>query len=152
MEQQQSINVVEDIMDMASRRKACWREPDCNSCLKSKHNCGWCPSSSTCIPTSGNLLSPINKAICPLASERYELRTATLGCNCSTYTLLSIIITVFSTIGALILLSGVLWLLKWWGRLMRPGGWEIVVEEDGRVREGTWRRGALWPKWMLARR
>lgn len=46
MEQQQSINVVEDIMDMASRRKACWRESDCNSCLKSKHNCGWCPSVS----------------------------------------------------------------------------------------------------------
>jgi len=44
MEQQQSINVVEDIMDMASRRKACWRESDCKSCLKSKHNCGWCPS------------------------------------------------------------------------------------------------------------
>ena len=43
-------------------------------------------------------------------------------------------------------------MLKWWGRLMRSGGWEIVVEEDGRVREGTWRRGALWPRWMVARR
>jgi protein-S-isoprenylcysteine O-methyltransferase Ste14 len=59
---------------------------------------------------------------------------------------------VFSTIGALVLVSVVLWLLKWWGRTMRSGGWEIVVEEDGRVREGTWRRGALWPRWMVARR
>jgi protein-S-isoprenylcysteine O-methyltransferase Ste14 len=66
--------------------------------------------------------------------------------------LLSIIITVFATIGALILLSVVLWLLKWWGKTMRAGGWEIVVEEDGRVREGTWRRGSWWPRWMVARR
>jgi hypothetical protein len=110
------------------------------------------PQSSTCVPVSGTLLSPLSHQICPLASERYELRTATLGCNCSTYTLLSIIITVFSTIGALVLVSVVLWLLKWWGRTMRSGGWEIVVEEDGRVREGTWRRGALWPRWMVARR
>jgi protein-S-isoprenylcysteine O-methyltransferase Ste14 len=65
---------------------------------------------------------------------------------------MSIIITVFSTIGALLLVSLVLWLLKWWGRTMRSGGWEIVVEEDGRVREGTWRRGTLWPRWMVARR
>ncbi|CAD0100002.1 unnamed protein product, partial [Aureobasidium mustum] len=107
---------------------------------------------STCVPTTGNLLSPINHPICPLASERYELRTAALGCKCSTYTLLSIIITVFCTIGVLVLVSLVLWLLKWWGRTMRSGGWEIVVEEDGRVRQGTWRRGSLWPRWMVARR
>ncbi|KAG9906179.1 hypothetical protein KCU98_g5425, partial [Aureobasidium melanogenum] len=150
MEQQQ--NIVEDVMDIAGRRKGCWRIQDCGSCLKSKYGCGWCPSSSTCVPTTGNLLSPINHPVCPLASERYELRTAALGCKCSTYTLLSIIITVFCTIGALILLSLVLWLLKWWGRTMRPGGWEIVVEEDGRVREGTWKRGSWWPRWMVARR
>ncbi|KEQ59100.1 uncharacterized protein M437DRAFT_57886 [Aureobasidium melanogenum CBS 110374] len=150
MEQQQS--VVEDVMGIADRRKGCWRNQDCNSCLRSKYSCGWCPSSSTCVPSPKNLLSPLNHPVCPLASERYELRTAALGCKCSTYTLLSIIITVFCTLGAVLFVSLVLWLLKWWGRTMRSGGWEIVVEEDGTVREGTWRRGSWWPRWMVARR
>ncbi|KAI5211643.1 hypothetical protein E4T42_08176 [Aureobasidium subglaciale] len=144
-------SIMEEVTGMASRRKGCWRIQDCGSCLKSKHGCGWCPSSSTCVPTT-NLLTPISHPVCPLASERYELRTKTLGCNCSTITFLSVIVTVFCTIAALLLISGVLWLLKWWGRTFRSGGWEIVVEEDGRVREGTWRRSTLWPRFMVARR
>lgn len=144
-------SVMDDINRMTGREKGCWRIQDCGSCLKSKHRCGWCPSSSTCVPAT-NLLSPINHPVCPLASERYELRTSALGCNCSTTTLLSVIVAVFSTIAAILLLSLVLWLLKWWGRTMRSGGWEIVVQEDGTVREGTWRRGSLWPRFLLARR
>lgn len=44
MEEQQ--NIVEDVMDIAGRRKGCWRNQDCGSCLKSKYSCGWCPSVS----------------------------------------------------------------------------------------------------------
>ncbi|KAI5200262.1 hypothetical protein E4T39_05793 [Aureobasidium subglaciale] len=157
-------SIMEDVTGMASRRKDCWRIQDCGSCLKSKHGCGWCPSYIPLLDlapgldalSSTNWLIQTKSAVfhllCPLASERYELRTRTLGCNCSTTTFLSVIVTIFCTIAVLLLISGVLWLLKWWGRTFRSGGWEIVVEEDGRVREGTWRRSTLWPRFMVARR
>jgi hypothetical protein len=144
-------SIMEEMTNLTERRKGCWRIQDCSNCLRSKSQCGWCPNSATCVPAS-SILSPISSPVCPLASERYELRTSTLGCGCSTTTLVSIVITVLCTLAALLLLSFILWLLKWWGRTFRSGGWEIVVEEDGRVRQGTWRRGRWWPRWMVARR
>jgi hypothetical protein len=72
--------------------------------------------------------------------ERWELRTRTFGCNCSTTSFLVSLITVFSTIAALILLyllvKAVKWLrVAWRGR---GAGWELHVEDDGK------RWGHIW--------
>ncbi|KAG0650769.1 hypothetical protein D0Z07_2487 [Hyphodiscus hymeniophilus] len=59
-----------------------------------------CAQTSTCIPNNASiqLLAPIgNPDICPLWSERWELRSRPLGCHVSTITFLTCIISVLST-------------------------------------------------------
>ena len=130
-----------------SRLAACWRHQECSSCLDSKHGCGWCPYSSTCIPVS-SLLEPISKAnTCPLSNERFELRTKALGCGCSTTTLLSIIVAVFATVAAVLVLYRiglVLWRLN---ETFGTDSWRGTVLEikDGEIREDyDWRRKGGW--------
>ena len=126
-----------------SRAGACWSNSDCKSCTHSKHGCGWCPYSSTCVPTS-NLLKPIRDAdICPLRAERFELRTKALGCGCSTTTLLSVLVTIFATIAGLVLLYGLVLALVQFNKVFGSGtfgGTEIEVEDDGTRKERQWRR------------
>ncbi|GAB7351025.1 hypothetical protein MBLNU459_g1513t1 [Dothideomycetes sp. NU459] len=105
-----------------------------------------CKQSSTCVPAS-NLLAPLRAPVCPLGSERYELRTRALGCDCSTRTLLSVLVTVLATAAGLALLYllvlATVWALRIWG----PGawgGWEIEVGPDGKVTEGVWVRRNWW--------
>ena len=121
----------------------CWRHQTCNSCINSKHRCGWCPYSSTCIPAS-NLLSPVaNAHICPLRNERFELRTKALGCGCSATTLLSIIVTVFATLAAAALLWGVGLLVLRFNRNFGTGTWrgvEVEFKDDGARVEKEWKR------------
>ncbi|PSS27930.1 hypothetical protein M430DRAFT_160727 [Amorphotheca resinae ATCC 22711] len=77
----------------------CWPHQECSSCLK-QGPCSWCPTSSTCVPNMYkiHLLAPISNAdICPLWSERWELRARCLGCHVSTITLLTCIVSVCST-------------------------------------------------------
>ena len=99
----------------------------------------------TCIPAQ-SLLSPLKKSICPLSSERFELRTPLFGCACSTITFLSIMVTIFATLLATLLFYGI-WrsgALQWIWRIFAAGkgeGWERVEHEDGSVTEGNWRRG-----------
>ena len=88
------------------RLAGCWRIQNCHACTHSRHGCGWCPHSSTCVPVS-SLLQPMSDAkTCPSRGERFELRTKALGCGCSTTTFLSIVVTVFATIAALLLIYG----------------------------------------------
>lgn len=122
----------------------CWRHQDCYNCIhENRVGCGWCPTSSTCIPAS-SLLQPVSKAnICPLKDERFELRTKALGCGCSTTTLLSIIVTVFATIAALFLLWGVGVLIARFNRTFGTGTWrgvEMECKDDGTRTEQQWRR------------
>ncbi|KXT11140.1 hypothetical protein AC579_4939 [Pseudocercospora musae] len=116
------------------RTKACWKMQDCGSCINSKHGCGWCSSSFSCVPAN-SLLDPVSQhGICPLASARFELRTKTLGCGCSTATLLSVIVTVFATIAALLLLYAIGLALKNLNPYLGSGqtaGWQIEVKHDG---------------------
>ena len=125
------------------RLASCWRIQDCYNCIHSQHGCGWCPSSSTCIPAS-SLLQPVWKAnICPLQHERFELRTKALGCGCSTTTLLSIIVTVFATIVALALLYGIGLAILGLNRAFGTGTWrgiEVEIKDDGIRTEHQWRR------------
>ncbi|KAK4501752.1 hypothetical protein PRZ48_007561 [Zasmidium cellare] len=132
------------------RFEACWRIQDCGSCINDKHSCGWCPFSSTCVPVS-SLVDPVsNGAICPLSSERFELRTKALGCGCSTTTLLSVIVTVFATIAALALLFGIGWFIKRVNPVLGSGtykGTEIEVKDDGTRDIRQWERDN-WRKWL----
>ena len=126
-----------------TRAGACWSIQNCNTCTNSKHGCGWCPYSSTCVPTS-NLLKPVtNTDVCPLRAERYELRTNALGCGCSTTTVLSIIVTIFATIAALALLYGLAMAIFWFNKIFGSGTWngtELEVEDDGTRKERQWSR------------
>lgn len=131
---------------ITDREAACWRRQDCYSCTHDKHSCGWCPFSSTCVPASA-LTDPVkHKNICPLASERWELRTKALGCGCSTTTLLSIIVTVFATIAGLLLLAALIWILTNLNPFFGSGvvaGTELEVKEDGTREEHEWHRPGL---------
>jgi hypothetical protein len=100
---------------------------------------------------SQHLLSPItDEHICPMPwQERWELRTKTLGCNCSTTTFLAALGTCVGTLLALILLW-VLWkIVKLIWVMSRKGtvGTELRVEEDGREVEGVWKRKRTWRGW-----
>ncbi|KAF8429721.1 hypothetical protein EV426DRAFT_132799 [Tirmania nivea] len=112
----------------------CWRLNTCSSCLDQHptFSCGWCPYSNTCLPAS-SMFSPIyNPSICPLANERWELRTRTLGCNMSTRNILCIITTVIATL----LVVGLLALIyAWWKmRERRRREWSLWESEP----EGIW--------------
>ena len=58
------------------------------------------PKTSSCVPNISKIqiLAPFrNPNICPTMSERWELRTRTLGCHVSTITLLACIVSILST-------------------------------------------------------
>lgn len=143
---------------MSSRRDrfpACWGILDCERCIRDSHGCGWCPSSWACVPAQ-SLLDPIkDENICPLSSERFELRTGTLGCGCSTTTLLSIIVTIFATIAALFVLSILGAGIRRLNRTFGSGSWRgIEIEvKDGPTRiEREWKRTGWFErlKWNLS--
>ncbi|KAM5429878.1 hypothetical protein McanCB56680_001458 [Microsporum canis] len=80
----------------------CWRNQDCDSCLKAADFCSWCPFSSTCVSNSSPfpLLAPLaSSSICPLGpKERWEIRTRPFGCGVSTASFLTCIVSVLSTL------------------------------------------------------
>jgi len=140
--------------DPASDLALCWRIQDCGSCLASPNNCAWCPYSSACValPDGGNLFSPIRKAsICPLWQERWELRTSTFGCNCSTTTFLVALITCAATLVSLVLLWGTVKALTWTLIAIRQSraGWALEEDQDGERTEGPWiREPKTWTSWL----
>jgi len=91
-----------------------------------------------------SLLDPVFKAnSCPLAQERFELRTKTLGCGCSTATFLTLIITVVSTILALLVIYAIVKCVRSVNQVYGIGarrGWEIEIRDDGSVSERLWAR------------
>lgn len=86
----------------------------------------------------------MNADICPLWSERWELRTKGLGCHVSTITLFTCVVSVVSTflvVGLVVLGVGFgKWVRgKWrgrgddWWRVWR--GWRLRLVDVGRGRE-----------------
>jgi hypothetical protein len=100
---------------------------------------------STCIPNTApiQIIAPIgNPDICPLWSERWELRTRPLGCHVSTITLLTCIVSVlvtFLVIGLAVLafLFGRWLQRRWKGR--REDWWGVWKYYDP----------AWWRHWRL---
>lgn len=67
------------------------------------------PQSSTCIPNLSKIqiLAPIYHAdVCPLLSERWEIRTRLLGTNISTITFLTCIISVLAGLAIVAIVAG----------------------------------------------
>lgn len=143
--------------DDRKRLEKCWGYNDCGDCHRSVGFCGWCAISSTCLPLPKDplsrafpLLAPIRyKSICAMGVERFELRTGGLGCQVSTITFLTSVVTIFCTIGGLVLLYGIVKLFQWLGLALRAknGGWVAYADGTGEIwvrkREGFgrwWRR------------
>ncbi|KAJ9157394.1 hypothetical protein NKR23_g576 [Pleurostoma richardsiae] len=83
----------------------CWRNQDCKGCLD-RSGCSWCPFTWSCVPNNYSipLLAPAyDEDICPHWAERWEIRTHPLGCQVSTITSLTAIVSVTSTIVVLLL-------------------------------------------------
>ncbi|KAH7349009.1 hypothetical protein BKA66DRAFT_477104 [Pyrenochaeta sp. MPI-SDFR-AT-0127] len=136
------------------RLRKCWGFTDCGDCHRSEGFCGWCAISQTCLPLPTDplsrafpLLSPIRyKFICAMGPERFELRTSGLGCQVSTITFLTSIVTIVSTLFGVLVLFGLWQLSKWVGLGLRAknGGWTLYEDGSGEV----WvRRGENWAKW-----
>lgn len=119
---------------------ACWRLQDCQPCLRSTYSCSWCPVSGTCVPNHARipLLAPISREdICPLAwRERLELRSKPFGCRVSTFTFLTGLISVVSTLVGVFLI----WMLLMLGRWGRR---RWVSRE-----EGWWKIWKVRPRWL----
>ena len=96
---------------------------------------------------ASSLIDPVFKTdICPSSQDRFELRTRTLGCGCSTTTLLSVIVTVVSTLVALLILYAILVCIRAFNQVYGTGarrGWEIEVLDDGTLKGKPWAR----PSW-----
>lgn len=87
-----------------------------------------------------SLLDPVFKENeCPLAQERFELRTKSLGCA----TFLSLIIAVVSTFLALLIMYAIVKCLRSVNQVCGTGarrGWEIEIRDDGSMSERLWAR------------
>ncbi|GAM83959.1 hypothetical protein ANO11243_019490 [Dothideomycetidae sp. 11243] len=109
-----------------------------------------------CIPV-GSIFDPVkNPNICPSWTGRWELRTKTLGCGCSTLTLLAVLITIVCTLAALSVLFGVYKLItsvnKIWGFGALSGSY-LKYDDGGHRHEGLWFRKWWWlPRWVRPRR
>lgn len=97
---------------------------------------------------ASSLLDPVTSNVCPLKAERWELRTKALGCGCSTVTLLSVIVTVFATIAALVLLYVLAVLVgKLWKTYVSGAfrGTATEIADDGSREVREWKRGSWLP-------
>ncbi|KAF2734643.1 hypothetical protein EJ04DRAFT_436720 [Polyplosphaeria fusca] len=140
--------------DDRERLELCWGYTDCGDCHRSRGFCGWCAISSTCLPLPTDtlsrafpLLSPMRyKFICALGPERFELRTSGLGCQVSTITFLTSIVTIFCTLFGVLVLYSLIKLIKGciFAGKAKKGGW--IVYGDGS--EEVWvRRRESWDRW-----
>ena len=81
-----------------------------------------------------------------MGPERFELRTSGLGCQVSTITFLTSIVTIFATIFGLIVLYGLVKIAKWIVIAFkgRKGGWVVYEDGSGEI----WvRKGPSWGRW-----
>ncbi|KKZ65533.1 hypothetical protein EMCG_08606 [[Emmonsia] crescens] len=134
----------------------CWRQQSCGPCLEASKACSWCPGSSTCVPNRFPfpLLAPLTaSSICPLGPrERWELRATPLGCDVSTLTFLTSIVSVLGTLVLVLVGWGVVVLGRKGWRAVGSGGrkgrewdwdWDLGLGFDGRSR-GRGRSGRRW--------
>ncbi|OJJ35414.1 hypothetical protein ASPWEDRAFT_111299 [Aspergillus wentii DTO 134E9] len=115
----------------------CWRRQSCQGCLAGDAPCSWCAISSTCVPNQHHLpiFSPFHSSsICPLPTEQWEIRALPFGCNVSTITLLTAIVSILGTLAAI----GIGFFISWF--IKRVGGWKKA--KKNRARRNTASRRA----------
>jgi len=125
--------------------RQCWpHQNDCWGCLK-EAPCSWCPTSGSCIPNTfqPQIFAPIWDAdICPLWSERWELRARSFQCHISTFSVLTFIVAVLGTLVMMGLVALAFNVAK-------------SIEKRWKARtEGWWRfwkhyRRGWWRSWRL---
>ncbi|KAL7276703.1 hypothetical protein RUND412_000284 [Rhizina undulata] len=134
-------------MDSDPYLKHCWPLNSCSSCVRSTFPmpCGWCPSSQSCVPAPNGLLSVTNPNICPLRSDRFELRTGTLGCGVSAATAFTAIFSVLITLAVVAAIYAIIkyrddmqeWLSglrdQWGGVVGAMGEREVLMDPSGAV-------------------
>lgn len=117
-----NFTVAEDQRDHLLR---CWiHSTSCQRCLGSDE-CSWCPFVSalatrqlkevsdrfqtwSCVPNSHNIqfLAPAyEEQVCPAESEQWELRTQPLGCDVSSITAVTAIVSITGTLLSVLLVS-----------------------------------------------
>lgn len=110
--------------------------------------------SSTCLPLPREsfwdktfpLLTPVRyKGICAYKSERFELRTSGLGCQVSTITFLTALVTIFATIFGLLFIYGLATVIRWLYLAIKGSNNGWVQYEDGTGE--IWVRKESWGKW-----
>ncbi|KXH44736.1 hypothetical protein CNYM01_02201 [Colletotrichum nymphaeae SA-01] len=120
----------------------CWNHQDCKVCL-AEDECSWCPMTSACVPNpyAIPLLAPAyDENICPHWAERWELRTKPLGCQVSTITSLTSIISIVSTFVVAFLVALIVLGVRWGRRRIKhdPDWWRLWKRDWSRVQ--FWQR------------
>ncbi|KAE8350999.1 hypothetical protein BDV28DRAFT_27816 [Aspergillus coremiiformis] len=130
----------------------CWRRQSCGWCLQGDASCSWCSVTSTCVPNPSRfpILAPLGSSkICPLGpKERWELRAMPFGCNVSTYSFLTAVVSVLGTLCAIALGYFAVWAVRrlrdawghgklgseytdWSAWVVRRGGVRAVGDVEG---------------------
>lgn len=115
----------------------CWKHQTCKGCLAASQ-CGWCPFTWSCVPNTSNmpLLAPAyNENICPHWAERWELRTRPLGCQVSSITSLTAIVTIVSTLVFVLLMVSLVMAIRrfWQYHKKHPGWWRLRNQRWARM-------------------
>ncbi|KAJ6109228.1 hypothetical protein N7486_001462 [Penicillium sp. IBT 16267x] len=144
-EQPNNISALTESDDSDPLFYLCWRRQSCSECLTDEVSCSWCAISSTCVPNPGRfpILAPIGSdQICPLGSkERWELRARPLGCNASTLTVLSVIISISGTLALLAIVVLIVWFVK---RVRRRLKQTEYVRLDDETQDSPWLGWLNW--------
>ncbi|KAH6898983.1 hypothetical protein B0T10DRAFT_125683 [Thelonectria olida] len=122
----------------------CWSRQTCDGCLNTAQ-CSWCPFTWSCVPNSHAFpaLAPAyDENICPHWAERWEIRTRPLGCQVSTITSLTAIVSVLSTLVFIGLVFGVVVAIRRLRRFNKehPGWLGRLRLRVGRGLQGVLRR------------
>ncbi|KAK2030729.1 hypothetical protein LX32DRAFT_692297 [Colletotrichum zoysiae] len=120
----------------------CWKHQDCRVCL-AEYQCSWCPMTSACVPNAFAipLLAPAyEEDICPYWAERWEIRTRPLGCQVSTITSLTSIISIICTLMIILLGISLAFGARWCRRRRQqdPDWWRIWKYD--------WSRMSIWKR------
>ncbi|KAH7005284.1 hypothetical protein EDB82DRAFT_77484 [Fusarium venenatum] len=128
----------------------CWKHQTCKGCLATSQ-CSWCPFTWSCVPNMSRipLLAPAyDEHVCPHWAERWELRSRPLGCQVSSITSLTAIITIASTLTFVLLMVLLALAARWFRHYheKNPGWWRLQNHHRNRALAQHGEREPLLPE------